>query len=345
MQSASRTGGACDLLHRRAYSPPGRSFEAVAGAAQRYPALPARVLAAHQRQVFYLPLGDVQPDAVVDLGNGADRDGDLLAAPQMPLLEQDVGHLAAARIDGEPLYQADFAVGGMDMLPAADLCLAQRDGVVGDGLRAVPEAHADAHATGAGCHPPCEAVALDRIHRSVPPAVAAALHHLGLLGAIELVEFGDGAPKPDVARLGFHKVERHKPSGLSPVLRLDDEVGDGTGSGIHDHPAHLAAEPITAVCLRPDREFRRCCHGCLPARSCRLRYYGLRSVRLDAGHVAGSALVGALTDTERSSARRSGPPLRAGRARGRPLVCRTDCVVLLARPDDDDSRSKSRSAR
>ena len=73
----------------------------------------------HGRQVLYLLLGDVEPDAVVDARHRADRDRDFPAAPQVSLLEKDVGHVAGARVGDKPLQEADVAVGGMDMLAAA----------------------------------------------------------------------------------------------------------------------------------------------------------------------------------------------------------------------------------
>src|SRR5262249_10660893 len=96
-------------------------------------------------QVFHLFPGDVEPDAVVDLGDGADRDGDLLAPPQMPLLQQHVGHVLVVRVDEEPLHPADLAIDGMDMLAVTDLCFAVGDHLLDEGPPAVRCAHADAH--------------------------------------------------------------------------------------------------------------------------------------------------------------------------------------------------------
>ncbi len=63
----------------------------------------------HGRQVLYLLLGDVEPDAVVDARHRADRDRDFPAAPQVSLLEKDVGHVAGARVGDKPLQQRPFA--------------------------------------------------------------------------------------------------------------------------------------------------------------------------------------------------------------------------------------------
>src|ERR1039457_7544142 len=88
-----------------------------------------------RRVLFRSVLGDAEPDTVVDSGHGADRDSYLLAAPQMPLLEQHMGYPVVARIDDEPLDKPDRAVGGVDMVAASHRHFAGRDPVVGDGLR------------------------------------------------------------------------------------------------------------------------------------------------------------------------------------------------------------------
>jgi hypothetical protein len=54
---------------------------------------------------------------------GADRDGHFLAAPQVPLLEEHVGHGVVFRVDDEPLDFSDVVVGGMDVLAATHLHL------------------------------------------------------------------------------------------------------------------------------------------------------------------------------------------------------------------------------
>src|ERR1019366_427119 len=78
------------------------------------PGLLVQMIDVHRRQLLHLVLGDAEPDTVVDSGHGADRDSYLLAAPQMPLLEQHMGYPVVARIDDEPLDKPDRAVGGVD---------------------------------------------------------------------------------------------------------------------------------------------------------------------------------------------------------------------------------------
>src|ERR1035437_5535506 len=96
--------------------------------------LPAEVIEDYGRQVLHFLRGDVESDAVLERGHGTDRDRHFFAAQDMPLLEENVGHVMIARIDDEPLDSSDFAVGGMDSLASVHGHLAQREGVIGDGL-------------------------------------------------------------------------------------------------------------------------------------------------------------------------------------------------------------------
>src|SRR5271170_7162355 len=97
--------------------------------------LAVRVIEVYRWQVLDVLLGDAEPDAVTCLRDRADRDGHLPAPPQVPLLEQHMGDVAAAAIDDEALNLADVAVSGMHVLAAAYGHLAQRDRVIGDLLR------------------------------------------------------------------------------------------------------------------------------------------------------------------------------------------------------------------
>src|SRR5580700_6940530 len=94
--------------------------------------VPARLPAVHRWQILYLLLGDVEPDPVIDPGHGADRDGDFLASPQVPLREQHMGHPPIPRADVEALHPADLTVDGMDRVPGPHLYLTQRDDVLED---------------------------------------------------------------------------------------------------------------------------------------------------------------------------------------------------------------------
>ena len=83
----------------------------------------------HRRQFSYLFLGEVEADAGVDPSHGADGDGDFLAAPQMPLLEQYVGHLVIALVDQEALHPPDLTIDGVDPFPRPHLVLTRRKNV------------------------------------------------------------------------------------------------------------------------------------------------------------------------------------------------------------------------
>jgi hypothetical protein len=90
----------------------------------------AWVIDVHGRKVLHLLLGDVEPDSVLDSGHGADRDGDLLAPPQMPLPEQHVGNPVVLRIDEQALHQADLTIEGMDVLTGTHLYFTRRDNLL-----------------------------------------------------------------------------------------------------------------------------------------------------------------------------------------------------------------------
>ena len=87
--------------------------------------LAVQMINVHWRQVLHLLLRDTELDTVIDPGHGADRDGDFLAAPQVTLLQQHVGHVVVGGVDDQALDSPDVAVGGMDVLAAADLHFVQ----------------------------------------------------------------------------------------------------------------------------------------------------------------------------------------------------------------------------
>ena len=65
-----------------------------------------------------------------DLSHSADRDSHFLAAPHVPLLEEHVGYMVAARFHDQPLDLPYLAVGRTDGQPAVYLYLAEWDGVL-----------------------------------------------------------------------------------------------------------------------------------------------------------------------------------------------------------------------
>ena len=67
------------------------------------------------RQVFHLVFGEAEMDKQSpDLRHGADRDSHFLAAPHVPLLEEHMGYLVAARFHDQPLDLPYLAVGRTD---------------------------------------------------------------------------------------------------------------------------------------------------------------------------------------------------------------------------------------
>src|SRR6204780_2967638 len=136
------------------------------------------MLDVHRRQVLNLLLGDAEADAIVrvDLGDGADRDGHLFLAPQVPLLQQHVGYAAGFPVDDQALDTADGAVGGVHVLAAAHLDFASRGRVVDDLHRA--DFRAESRHAGA------EAVVgpAERLVRAIRGNAAGARDELGLLG-------------------------------------------------------------------------------------------------------------------------------------------------------------------
>lgn len=88
--------------------------------------LDVRVIDVHRWQVPHLVLSNVEPDTFLDPGHGADRDGQVFAAPQMPFLEKHVGHMVVARVDDEPFGLPDLAIGGMNAIAAAHRHLTHR---------------------------------------------------------------------------------------------------------------------------------------------------------------------------------------------------------------------------
>ena len=188
---------------------------------------------------------------VVDPGHRADRDRHLFLAPQVPLGQQHVGHVVRPRVDDQPVHAPDAAVGGLDRVAPAHVHLAQRDGVVGDGLRGALQGGRIGHRGRAA-----QAVVGpdEHLFRAVRGVALGPGYELGFLGGLELRELRQGAADPDLVSRGVHEVEGDEPGQPHAALRLDHQVGDLTGDRVDDHPAHLAAVPVGAAGLGPDRE-------------------------------------------------------------------------------------------
>jgi hypothetical protein len=70
-----------------------------AGRAGRSLLLVPRAIDRHRRQVLDLLLGEVEPDPDAKVGDRAHRDGNYLAPPQVPLLQEHVRGTVVSRVD------------------------------------------------------------------------------------------------------------------------------------------------------------------------------------------------------------------------------------------------------
>jgi hypothetical protein len=217
------------------------------------------VIDVHGRQVLHVLLSDRELYAVAGAGHRADRDGHLLAAPQVTLLEEQVGHVAVARVDDQTLDQAYLTVGSVDGFAAAHGHLTQGNLVQDDGPRDVrqADAHPARHADAGQAVVGPEA----RLLRSVFRVFPASRQELRLFGEVELAELGQGAAEPDAVRRHVDKTERNQPPEPLAVLGLNHKMSDRLGDGVNHYPDHLTAYPVTAACLSPDDERSRLCHA------------------------------------------------------------------------------------
>ena len=159
--------------------------------------LPPWVINVHGRQVFHLVSGDAEMDKESpDLSHSADRDSHILAAPHVPLLEEHVGYMVAARFHDQPLDLPYLAVGRTDGQPAVYLYLAEWDGVDGDFLRVFRSARAAAGPDLDRTGNPENSGGQRKKARArggvglLGPAGVEVRHDLGLLGGSERLELG-----------------------------------------------------------------------------------------------------------------------------------------------------------
>ena len=219
-------------------------------------------------QAPHLVLGDVHP------GHGGDGDGDFLVAPQVPLLEQHVGHPVVARVDEEALYPPDLAVDGVDRVTGPHLVLTQRNNVFDHRPEVSWRYGADVHelaADGGQCVTAGAAVCQARVFQARTDDASDVLNgcvgDLALLRVVKLVELRERAAQPDLAVRRLGQAGGDEPPGLRPVPVLDDQVGDRLSGRVEDQALDLAAVTIRAVCPGSDREFHFRRHCCLPFRA------------------------------------------------------------------------------
>ena len=205
-------------------------------------------------QVPHLVLGEVEPDSDVHPGHGSDGDGDFLAAPQVPLLEQHVGHPIVARVDEEALHPPDLTIDGVDRVTGPHLVLTQRNNVFDHRPAVSWRGHgADVHelaADGGQCvttDAVCQTRAEDAT--DVADVLIGCVGDLALLRVVKLVELRERAAQPDLAVRRLGQVGGDEPPGLRPVPVLDDQVGDRLSGRVEDQALDLAAVTIGAACL------------------------------------------------------------------------------------------------
>jgi hypothetical protein len=87
---------------------------------------------------------------------------------------------------------------------------------------------------------------------------------LGLLGAPERLELGQGAAKPDPARRSVHEVNRNKPPRAVPALGVDCEMSDLPSDRVDDYAAYLTAGSIGAAGVGADPERHHVRHLLVP---------------------------------------------------------------------------------
>src|SRR5262249_29243985 len=87
------------------------------------------------RKVFDLLLGEVEPYAGVDAGNGINRYRHFFVREQVSLAEEKVSDPMMDRIGQEPLHRADFSIRSMHRVAGAQSQLAAREDVVHYRLR------------------------------------------------------------------------------------------------------------------------------------------------------------------------------------------------------------------
>src|SRR6201989_3181735 len=156
-----------------------------------------------------------------------------------------MGHPVVARVDEEALYLPDFTIDGVDLGPRPHLLLTHRNYVFED--RGLPQR--------------CSG------HALAPDYLGGfcTRDQVAFHGMVELAELRARAAQPDFPVRGLDQVHGDKPTGLLPVPRLDNKVGDHLSGRVDDQAAHLAAVTIRAACPDPDRELRLSGHTRLPS--------------------------------------------------------------------------------
>ena len=183
-----------------------------------------------------------------------DRDGDLLAAPEVALLEEHVRDVSLCRVDDEPLHLADLAVAGVHAARRAARRPRPAGACRGSRPRWPRRAWGRRRPPGrsrASSTPRARRRRRSRCRRGgsrSPRRRGACRTRRGCSG-------GGRRPAP-----GLDQVERDEAAQAAAVLGLDHEVGELAGHRVDDDPAHRAAGSVAARGGGPDRE-RGVCHA------------------------------------------------------------------------------------
>ena len=187
-----------------------------------------------------LLLGEVDAYLVADARCGSDRYGDLLASPEMALLQKEVGDAVVTWVDHQTLNGADPPVFRVHRVPTTDLDLSDRDPVAVDRL-------GSAGARAVGCVGGVEGhwIGIGR-------------QELHVDGDVELIELLLGAAQADrVALDRLDEIDRHKPRQLLGMRRRDDEMCERLRDRVDDHARQLPAPPVARVNAQPHPESLR----------------------------------------------------------------------------------------
>lgn len=187
------------------------------------------------------------------MGHRRDRNSNLLSPPQMPLLEQDMGHMMVQGIDHQPLNSPDLTVAGMCLIAAAHLDFTERHTVRDDRLGSMANTHraggdaADAHPADGHRHGEPVEGPRERIAGSVPQLASLARQETHLLGIVQPIELDDRAAQAYVLTAGLDERDGNQPSEAPVVVpRLNDEMSEGTSNGIDDHAGERPAGTVPA---------------------------------------------------------------------------------------------------
>ena len=216
------------------------------------------------RQVGYLRLREVEPNAIINPGHGTDRDGDLFLAPQVPFVEENVGYLVVTGVDDEPTDMSNGTVGRVDVLTSAQLHFTYWDPVVLTTWYEAPGL-ALAHVVGAS-----RSDVGHQQHR-VPPHIAPLAvrcgNELGLFGGFERLELGPSTTQSHLLlRCRCDEVDRDQPADVMAVPALYDKVGDRALDGVDNHTHELPTRAVFTVDLGSDGVLRCSAHVRAPFR-------------------------------------------------------------------------------